>query len=126
VTATITDLTGLDEVVDRAGQFWCRDELNEHGWFPYPADEPYLTDAQLAEHGPFAPTVHVRCDPPGPTPGPLPGVCFSCGGTGEIHGPGGNGNWTGLACGCETAYCGCCGQPWPCLFTDEDDEEIQP
>ena len=117
-------LADLDEVTDRDGGFWCRDALNERGWFPYPTDDPYLTDEELfAQYGPFVPAVHRRRDAPGPVPGPLPGVCFSCGGTGEVHGPGGNGNWTGVACGCETPYCGTCGEAWPCGFSGIDEEE---
>jgi hypothetical protein len=124
MTDTLTDITTLDEVVDNDGRFWCRDALNERGWFPYPQDEPYLTDAELlSQHGPVTPAVHVRHDAPGPVPGPIPGVCFACGNTGEVHGPGGNGNWTGVACGCETPYCSTCGDPWPCGLSGVEEEE---
>jgi hypothetical protein len=102
----VVEAVTLTEVVDRDGRFWTQDCVNdERGWFPYPQDEPYLSLADLAAaHGPLTPAVHVRRDAPGPVPGPLPGVCFSCGGTGEVHGPGGNGNWTGQACGCDTPF----------------------
>lgn len=128
----MTTPTGLTEVIDRDGRFWTQDCVNdEQGWFPYPQDEPYLPLADLiAKHGPLTPAVHIRRDAPGPVPGPLPGVCFSCGGTGEVHGPGGNGNWTGVACGCETPYCGTCGDAWPCYAAPEgeqaEDAHLQP
>lgn len=57
---------------------------------------------------------HWRHEPAGPTPGPLPGVCATCGNTGMVHGPGQNGNWTGEECGCQTPFCGGCGGEWPC------------
>jgi hypothetical protein len=59
-------------------------------------------------------TLHEPQPPIGPEVGPVPGVCASCGGTGLIHGPGANGNWTDDPCGCEDAYCGGCGQIEPC------------
>jgi hypothetical protein len=122
----MTDIpTMLDEVLDRDGRFWCRDELNERGWFPYPQEEPYLTEAELVRrHGPLTPAVHERRDAPGPVPGPIPGVCFACGNTGEVyHGPGPDGPVWGGACGCDTPYCGTCGEAWPCMFTDDKKEE---
>lgn len=39
--------------------------------------------------------------PVGPYPSPVPGVCGRCGGTGVVHGPGQNGNWTDQDCDCE-------------------------
>lgn len=38
--------------------------------------------------------------PVGPYPSPVPGVCGRCGGTGVVHGPGQNGNWTDQDCDC--------------------------
>lgn len=58
--------------------------------------------------------LHETQPPIGPEVGPLPGVCASCGGTGLIHGPGQNGNWTDERCGCEDDYCAGCGQVEPC------------
>jgi len=46
----------------------------------------------------------VRCHVPMPPP-PMNGVCGGCGGTGELHGPGSNGNWLGVDCGCEDWHC---------------------
>ena len=114
----------LTEVVDRDGRYWTQDCVNvERGWFPYPQDEPYLTlDELTAQHGPLTSAVHEYHDAPGPTPGPLPGVCASCGGTGELHGPGANGNWLGVACGCETPFCVLCGDPWPCFGAPDDQQ----
>lgn len=39
--------------------------------------------------------------PVGPYPSPEPGACGRCGGTGVVHGPGANGNWTDQSCDCE-------------------------
>lgn len=58
---------------------------------------------------------HWRHDPPGPAPSPT-GSCGACGGTGEVFrgwategGPIFDGE-----CGCMTAFCGGCGENWPC------------
>ncbi|MGI5247598.1 hypothetical protein [Dactylosporangium sp. CA-139066] len=57
---------------------------------------------------------HWRHEAPGPVPSPT-GSCGACGGTGEVfHGFGENGPVFGGECGCETPFCGGCGQPWPC------------
>lgn len=131
MTALTTDLAvftnadqvpaDLNDVRDRDGRFWSRDCVNDDpGWFTYPDADLYLSLPDLiGQHGPLTTAVHEYQPPPGPTPGPLPGVCATCGGTGEVHGPGGNGNWLGVACGCETAYCGLCGDPWPCYGSPE-------
>jgi hypothetical protein len=85
-------------------------------------DHVHLDDVSV-HHGRLADAIeamhellgeHWRHDPPGPDPSPVPDVCGTCGNTGEIHGPGGNGNWTGEPCGCMTAFCGGCGGVWPC------------
>lgn len=111
----------LDEAIDRHGKLWCCD-TTERLWFPYPDDDgtTFLTLIELfQQHGPLSEAVHTLRPAPGPVPGPLPGVCFACGGTGEIHGPGGNGNWTGQACGCETETCALCREEWPCYGAPE-------
>lgn len=44
----------------------------------------------------------------GPYPSPIPGVCGRCGGTGLVHGPGQNGNWTDERCDCTWPVGACC------------------
>ncbi len=111
----------LNDVRDRRGWYWTRDAVNDgDGWFTYPDEDRYLPLTELIrDHGPLTVAVHEYKPAPGPVPGPLPGVCFSCGGTGEVHGPGGNGNWAGVACGCETETCALCRDEWPCYGAPE-------
>jgi hypothetical protein len=125
MTTPTNEVASLTDAIDRDGVFWSRDALNERGWFPYPQEEPYLTDAELiAKHGPLTPAVHERHDPPGPVPGPTPGVCFSCGNTGEVyHGRGPDGPVWGGPCGCDTPYCNACGDPWPCAGSGEQEDD---
>lgn len=59
-------------------------------------------------------TAHEPLPPVGPYPSPMPGICGRCGGTGVVHGPGQNGNWTDQDCDCDDPYCGECGQVEPC------------
>lgn len=110
----------LNDLLDRDNRYWSRDAL-EGGWFDYRNEDHYLTLAELvSQRGPLTAAVHEFHEAPGPTPGPLPGVCASCGGTGELHGPGGNGNWLGVACGCQTPFCALCGDSWPCFGAPDD------
>jgi hypothetical protein len=46
---------------------------------------------------------------PDPSWEPLASPCGSCGGTGVVHGPGGNGNWTDDQCCCDHNHCEYCG-----------------
>lgn len=105
----------VDELAAPTGVVWYRDDDDPSLWFCNHDDDLTLTLPQLfADYRQLAVVVHERHDPPGPAPSPIPGVCGSCGNTGEVHGPGGNGNWTGVACGWDTPYCSGCGEVWPC------------
>ena len=86
-----------------------------------PAHEVHrVISAALPPLDPFAQALcrlaqgHFRHDPPGPSPSPS-GLCGACGGTGEVYrGTGETGHIFDGACGCETPYCGGCGEAWPC------------
>lgn len=108
------DLAGHVDAVDRHGRVWVMDPDHDGCWRMNVGGEYTTLAGQrlLDHHGPLSPVVHVLYEPPAETP-PDP-VCGTCGGTGEMHGSGGNGNWLGVPCGCETRYCAGCGDPWPC------------
>ncbi len=79
-----------------------------------------LTNTHLRLHNALHALTHLlgehwRHEAPGPTPSPT-GTCGSCGGTGEIfHGFAIEGGpiFDG-PCGCDTPFCGGCGEAWPC------------